>query len=207
MLLRFSATSPYVRKVLICAIEAGLEGRIERMPTAPGADEESLAEHNPLGKVPALVLDDGTTLYDSPVVCEYLDSLHERPRLIPPEGPERWAALRRQALADGLLDAAIMRRIESLRLEGQQSADVAARQKRKIDRALDAFEADAEAHALADPRGPLTIAEIAAACALGYLDHRFPDDDWRLNRPALASWFDDMGERPSMAATRPPESA
>ena len=89
MLLRFAATSPYVRKVLVTAIETGLEARIDKMPTAPGSDEDSLAEHNPLGKVPALVLDDGTALYDSPVICEYLDSLHDGPRLVPPEGPPR----------------------------------------------------------------------------------------------------------------------
>ena len=115
MLLRFLATSPYVRKVMVLALEAGLGDRIEKVPTSPQADEDSLIEHNPLSKVPTLVCDDGTVLYDSPVVCEYLDTLHDGPRFFPEGGKARWTALRRQALADGILDALVLRRYEGMR--------------------------------------------------------------------------------------------
>lgn len=204
MLLRFLATSPYVRKVMVLALEAGLGDRIEKVPTSPQADEDSLIEHNPLAKVPTLVCDDGTVLYDSPVVCEYLDSLHDGQRLVPTEGKARWTALRRQALADGILDALVLRRYEGMRPAELRSEDWLASQTRKVVRGLDALEKEAEAKALADPSGPLTIGEIAIACALGYLDFRFADDDWRHNRPALASWFDDASQRPSIKNTAPP---
>ena len=204
MLLRFLATSPYVRKVMVLALEAGLSDRIEKVPTSPQADEDSLIEHNPLSKVPTLVCDDGTVIYDSPVVCEYLDSLHDGPRFFPGEGKARWEVLRRQALADGILDALVLRRYEGMRPAELRSASWVASQTRKVERGLDALEKEAEAKILADPSGPLTIGEIAVACALGYMDFRFPDDDWRHNRPALASWFDDVSQRPSIRSTAPP---
>lgn len=203
MQLRFLATSPYVRKVMVAAIELGLDGRIDKIPTSPQADEDSLVEHNPLSKVPTLVLDDGTVLYDSPVVCEYLDSLHDGPRLFPPEGPERWTALRRQALGDGIMDAAVLRRYEGMRPVELRSEDWCYRQKRKIERTLDVLEQEAEADSLAAHDGPLTIGEISIGCALGYLDLRFNADDWRHNRPALASWFEDLTDRRSIGKTDP----
>ena len=206
MLLRFLATSPYVRKVMVLALEAGLGERIEKIPTSPQADEDSLIEHNPLSKVPTLICDDGTVLYDSPVICEYLDSLHEGPRFFPEEGKARWEVLRRQALADGILDALILRRYEGMRPAELRSESWAANQTRKVERGLDALEKEAEEEILADPYGPLTVGEIAVACALGYMDFRFPDDDWRRNRPALASWFDDVSQRPSIRHTAPPVS-
>ncbi len=203
MLLRFLPTSPYVRKVMVTALEAGLGERLDKVPTSPQADEDSLIEHNPLSKVPTLVLDDGAVLYDSPVICEYLDSLHDGPRMFPTGGTERWTALRNQALADGITDALMLRRYEGMRPEELRSADWVARQERKVVRGLDALETEAEAGNLADPAGPLTIGEIAIACALGYMDLRFADDDWRHNRPALASWYEDIAQRPSIKATVP----
>ena len=200
MQLRYLKTSPYVRKVMVCAHELGLADRIETIDTRPQEDEESLCEHNPLSKVPALITDDGEVLYDSPVVCEYLDALGGN-RLFPPPGPARWTALRRHALADGILDAAVARRYESQRSEEIQHEPWVARQKRKIERALDYFEGEADA--LAHGNSPVTIGEIAVGCALGYLDLRFEADDWRRNRPALASWYEDFAERPSMRKTIP----
>ena len=200
MQLRYLRTSPYVRKVMVCAHELGLADRIETIDTRPQEDEESLCEHNPLSKVPALITDDGEVLYDSPVVCEYLDALAGN-RLFPPSGPARWTALRRHALADGILDAAVARRYESQRPEEIQHEPWVTRQKRKIERALDYFEGEADA--LAHGNSPITIGEIAVGCALGYLDLRFEADDWRRNRPALASWYEDFAERPSMRKTIP----
>lgn len=204
MRLYFSPTSPYVRKVMVTAIECGLEGRIEKIENPGGPDEASISRANPLGKVPALVLDDGEVLYDSPVICEYLDSLHPGTPVIPAKGPDRWTALRREALADGILDAALLRRMESLRPAGQQSAEAAAKQWRKVTRGLDTLEAEAKAGALANPVGRQTIGDIAAACALGYLDLRFAAEDWRPGRPALAAWFEATAKRRSLKETVPP---
>lgn len=202
MQLRYLKTSPYVRKVMVCAYELGLDDRIETINTRPQEDEESLCEHNPLSKVPALITDDGDLLYDSPVVCEYLDALGGN-RLFPPPGPARWTALRRHALADGILDAAVARRYESQRPEEIQHEPWVARQKRKIERALDQFEGEAQADTLAHGNSSVTIGEVAIGCALGYLDLRFEADDWRRNRPALASWYEDFAGRPSMRKTAP----
>jgi glutathione S-transferase len=203
MKLRYSPTSPYVRKVSVTAIELGLAEKIERIPTDPLDRDSGLAEHNPLGKVPALILDDGGVLYDSPVVCEYLDSLHGGPKLFPAAGPARWTALRHQALGDGILDAAILRMVETLRrpekLRWQAWID---HQTAKIARALDRFEAEARELEGA-PDGPLTIGRITAGCALGYLDFRFPDLGWRDGRPGLAAWYADFARRPAMGETVP----
>ncbi len=203
MKLRHSTTSPYVRKVTVTALELGLDDRIERIPTNTMDPSSEHAADNPLGKVPALITDEGERLYDSPVICEYLDSLHDGVPLFPPAGAARWRALRLQALADGILDAAILkmlevrRRPEALRWEGWIKL-----QGGKIARALDQLEREVEALA-----GPLTIAQIAAGCALGYLDFRFPDEDWRAARPALAAWYQGFAQRPSMQQTEPRESA
>ena len=115
MKLRYSPTSPYVRKVTVTAQETGVQPRIERVPTVTTDPASGLAKDNPLGKVPTLILDDGERLYDSPVICEYLDGLHGGAKIVPPAGPERWVALRRQALADGILDAAVLRLMETRR--------------------------------------------------------------------------------------------
>jgi glutathione S-transferase len=199
MKLRYSPTSPYVRKVSVTAIELGLAGRIERIPTDTQDRDSGIAEQNPLGKVPALILDDGGVLYDSPVICEYLDSLHDGPKLFPAEGPERWTALRQQALGDGILDAAILRMLEMVRRpEKLRWQGWIAHQTAKVTRALDQFEA--ESATLADP---LTIGHITAGCALGYLDFRVPETDWRDGRPKLAAWYENFTQRPALRETVP----
>jgi glutathione S-transferase len=188
---------------MVLAHETGLTGRIEFVPTSPAADEATLVLDNPLGKVPALVTDDGIALYDSPVICEYLDSLHGGPPVFPAAGVARWTALRRQALADGILDATILRRYEEMRPAAKQHGEWIERQKRKAERGLDALEAEAAADALADPAGLLSIGDIAVACALGYLDLRYGGDNWRGRRRALAAWYAEVAKRPSMTATAP----
>ena len=200
MKLRYSATSPYVRKVVVLALETGLDHRIERVPTsaAPTKASPEIAAENPLGKVPSLTTDDGQHLYDSPVICEYLDSLHEGGRAFPTPGPLRWTALRQQALADGILDASLLVRYEMGRSADKQWDEWMAGQKRKVVQALDALEA--EAARLGDA---VTIGTISIGCALGYLDFRFAADDWRRGRPTLAAWYEKFAARPSMAATMP----
>lgn len=203
MKLRYSPTSPYVRKVLVCAMERGLEDRIERIPTNVWDPNTDLPSVNPLGKVPTLVLDNGEVLYDSPVICEYLDSLHDGEPLIPPAGPARWSVLRQQALADGVLDAAILRITEAARRpEALRWPDWIERQAGKMHRSVDALEQD-----VAGLDGALDLGKIAIGCTLGYLDFRFAADDWRTGHPALAKWYEAFAARPSMRATRPPEGA
>ncbi len=201
MKLRYVAASPFVRKVEIMAMETGLESRLERVPTALAEPGSGLSKENPLGKVPSLTLDDGTHLYDSPVICEYLDSLHGGTRMFPAAGPARWTALRRQALADGIMDAAVLRRGESRRPATEQSPSFMASQKAKVAAALDALEAEAGEF----PDGA-DIGLISIACALGYLDFRFAGEDWRAGRPRLAGWYERFAKRPSVQATKPKDA-
>ncbi len=199
MKLRYSATSPYVRKVLVAAIELGLADRIERIPTVAADPASGLANDNPLGKVPALILEGGEALYDSPVICEYLDSLHDGAKIFPPPGPERWRAVRQQALGDGILDAAILRMLETVRRpEELRWPSWIDHQAGKVSRALDQFEREAESL-----DGPLTIGQITAGCACGYLDFRFADDGWRATHPKLAAWYEAFAQHPSMQETVP----
>lgn len=202
MKLRYSPTSPYVRKVVVTAAETGLADRIELVRTNPNDPKTDLPQDNPLGKVPALVTDEGETLFDSPVICEYLDGLHAGKNLFPLSGPARWKVLRQQALADGILDAAVLCLLESRRPEALRSADWKERQKGKIARALDAVEAEAD-----DLTDEVTIGTVTLGCALGYLDFRFAQDDWRPGRPKLAAWYEGFAKRPSMVASVPREPA
>jgi glutathione S-transferase len=204
MKLRYSPTSPYVRKVSVVALETGLSERIERIPTNVWASDTDIGRDNPLGKVPALTTEGGEVLYDSPVICEYLDSLHDGIKLFPPAGGARWTALRRQALGDGILDASVARVIENrVRKENERSVLWIERQKTVINRGLDALEEEVDAL----NAGPITIGHIAIACACGYLDFRLPTDNWRAGRPALAQWYAAFAKRPSMVATVPKDPA
>lgn len=197
--LRWSPTSPYVRKVMMMLIERGLEDRVERVSTDPWSSDTDLPKDNPLGKVPALTLEDGTTLFDSPVIVEYLDSLGDRAPLFPPAGPARWTALRLQAVADGICDAAILRRLESMRPDGEKSANWMERQRKAVARSLDLLEGEA-----ASLEGGDTIGTIAVLVALGYLDLRFGHEDWREGRPRLSAWFAKASQRESLQRTAPP---
>ncbi|MBM3569381.1 MAG: glutathione S-transferase [Alphaproteobacteria bacterium] len=200
MKLFYSGASPYVRKVMVCAHELGLAGRIEFAPTAvvpikPNAD---YARTNPLMKVPALVTDDGMTLFDSRVICEYLDALGGN-KLIPVPGPARWRALTRAAACEGALDAAILCRYEgTIRAEGQRHADWLAGQQTKIYQVLDAAEGDPGALT-----GPVDIAQIGLGCAVGYLIFRDIVPTPFAGRPKLKSWYETFVARPSMQATMP----
>ncbi len=203
MRLYHSKTSPYVRKVMVLAHEAGIHGRIEPVAASasPVGETATVAGDNPLGKLPCLLLDDGGALYDSRVICEYLDSLHDGHKLFPVAGPARWAALRRQALGDGICDAALLRRYETFQRPPERRwDDWMLGQKGKVDRALDALEAEVASF----PKSP-DIGLIAVAIALAYLDLRFAEDPWRDGRPLLAEWQADFATRPSMRETAPPQ--
>lgn len=202
MKLRYSPTSPYVRKVMVTAIETGQLGKIKIEPANVWAVDSDIGKENPLGKVPALHTDGGEVLFDSPVICEYLDSLHAGQKLLPPSGGARWRALRLQALSDGILDAAILRRLESQRPPEKQSQDWIERQKRAVNRALDALEAEADTL-----EGPLTLGTVAVGCACGYLDLRFAAERWRQGRPKLAAWYEKTAKRKSFLDTVPKDPA
>lgn len=195
MKLFFSPTSPYVRKVLACAHELGLSSRIELLPSKSGPVQRdaSIVARNPLGKVPTLITDGGQALYDSRVICEYLDSLGGS-TLFPPPGPARWHALVLQALADGMLDACLLARYEDvLRPEAQRWDAWRAGQLDKVSTALAALEAATPAL----DEG-VHIGTLAAGCALWYLDLRFADIGWRDGHPKVAAWWAAFGARPSM---------
>ncbi|WP_439552117.1 glutathione S-transferase N-terminal domain-containing protein [Falsiroseomonas sp.] len=197
MKLTISPNSPYVRKARACAIQRGIEDRIE--PWLEAGKDPALPRLNPLSKVPTLVTDDGVALFDSPVICEYLDSIGTAPPLFPPAGPARWNALRQQALGDGILDASQPRRREIALPQDEGRRSYIELQQGKVTRAVDALEA--EAHTL----GALTtIGEITIACALGYLDFRYANEPWRPGHPKLEAWYARVARLPAMARTAPP---
>ncbi len=203
MQLCYSPTSPYARKVLVAARESGLDSRMELIQVNPWDANSGIAQKNPLAKVPLLILDDGTHLFDSPVICEYLNSLLADPRLIPANGPERWDVLRLQALADGMMDAALLIFLEhSRREEGERSAWWLNLQLETLRTAVRALEALVPVFS-ASP----DIGQIATGCALGYLDFRITELDWRSGAPLLSHWFQRFSSRPSMQATAPETTA
>jgi glutathione S-transferase len=170
------------------------------MPLGSDTDAAPVRAANPLGKIPALILDDGSTLYDSPVICEYLDSLASTaPGLLAASGAARWTALRLQALGDGVADAGF-----NIVMEGRRDADKRSdfwveRWTAAILRSADAVEAELAAGDL-----PFDLGGIGVACAFAYIRFRLPQIDWRAGRPRLAGWMDAANARPSMAATAPP---
>ena len=178
----FSPSSPFVRKVLACAIARDLDGRIELITVNANASPAELLDVAPLSKVPALVTDDGVTLYDSPVICEYLDSLGYAVALFPPSGGARWRALRFQALADGIMDAGVLRRGETMRratLRGTPSFNGRRRRWRARSTNWNATYRI----------GRSILAPSRLSAPLGYLDFRYAHEPWRDAHPALASWL------------------
>lgn len=199
MKLAYSPASPYVRKCWAAAIRRGIQDRVELWKI--GTADPALAEKNPLSKIPTLITDDGMVLYDSPVICEYLDSIGDAPKLIPAPGPARWKALTQEALADGILDATQPRRREVALPQDEGRKTYIEGQQGKVTRALAALEAEA------DGLGELnTIGEITIACALGYLDFRYPHEPWRPGHPKLEAWYAKVVKLAPMAQSMPPEA-
>jgi glutathione S-transferase len=195
MILRQNKYSPFARKVLVFAHELGLRKRISLQETDPQTDE-SLRSMNPLSKIPTLLLDDGRAVYDSRVICEYLLARGDAARVAAPADREPWEVARDHALGDGLCDAAVALRGETLRRAAEQSARYIVRQQAAIDAGCDVLAAGVDL--LADR---VDIGVIAIGCALGYIDLRHPGLDWRAGRDALAEWFAAFSTRESMALT------
>ena len=195
-----ATASPFVRKCLVAATELGLRDKIELVSAAahPVNRDKNVVARNPLGKIPTLVTDDGNVLYDSRVICEYLNEQGDG-HLIPRTGELRWAVLCEQALADGVMDAAVLTRYETFaRPEALRWKDWITGQLEKVTSGLDALESRA-----ADFGDRVDLGTIAFGCMLGYLDFRFPSLGWRDGRPNAAAWFEWFGARDSMVATQP----
>jgi len=201
MKLFWSSRSPFVRKVMIAAHELGLAARLEPIPAVVAASQpnQAVMAVNPLNKIPTLILDDGGVLFDSTVICEYLDLLHGEPRLFPRDPAERWPALCWHALGNGMLDILILWRSERMKPDAQRSGALLDAFAQKLEAALALLEREADALG----RAPVAIGHVGVAAALGYLDFRFADLAWRSGRPRLAAWYEGFAQRPSMRATEP----
>jgi glutathione S-transferase len=198
--LRWAPGSPFVRKVMVTAIETGLDRRIEKLETDYAAPDDAFVSDNPLGKIPALILDDGAVLADSPVICAYLDSLHDGVKLIPADGNARWQALHLEGLADGLCESAIGVMRENVRPDDRQWDSFRDRQWSKVERTMGWLDSHAD---ILD--GPVTIGHVALGCAIGWTVFRLGDrlGDWHTRWPHVAAWYTAFEQRPSMKATRP----
>ncbi|MEO0692555.1 MAG: glutathione S-transferase [Pseudomonadota bacterium] len=200
MQLYYASSSPYARKVTVTLHETGQFHDVDLVPVygSPTDPQTMPVAKNPLGKLPTLDRSDGPAIYDSRVICRYLNDRAEA-RLYP-DAPRLWDTLTLEATGDGILDAALAMVYEvRLRPEDIQFADVIEGQWAKIDRALDVLNERWISHLSAR----LDIGQIAVGCALGYLDFRLEDRDWRKGRDALAGWYATFAERPSMQATQP----
>jgi glutathione S-transferase len=193
-----SPTSPYARKVRIAIIEKGLADRVEIVGVNPLGEPDTVRVANPLAKIPTLVLDDGGALFDSPVICEYLDDLAPAPVLLP-KNARRWDVLRRQALADGVMDAAFNLVMERRRPDAQRSGEWTTRWITAVTHALAALDADLPAEA-----PPFDLGWIAAIAAVDYVEFRLGDLGLLKTTPRLARWRTSMAARASVAATAPP---
>jgi glutathione S-transferase len=197
MKLHWSPRSPFVRKVMIAAHETGLVDRLTCVRTVVAMTEPNtnLLSDNPLSKIPTLVLDDGSPLYDSLVICEYFDAMHDGPKLFPTDPKARWTALRRHALGNGLLDMLILWRGERERQQpSQPHLDAFAVKYKATLKALEKESPEIGAT-------PFGIGHIAIGCALSYADFRFADLNWRAGHPQTAAWHASFSQRPSARAT------
>ncbi len=203
MTLFHNPASPFVRKVRVLLAETGQQDRVTLhgcMPT-PVQPDAQLVHDNPVGKIPALRLADGTVLHDSRVILDYLDYQHVGNPLIPRDGSARWRRLTLASMADGMMDAAVLVRYETaLRPPEKHWDQWLEEQRNKIRRTLVELESDA----IAELASHFDIASISVACALGYLDFRHPDLQWRDANPKLAAWYAEVSQRPSMLQTQPP---
>jgi len=198
MKLMWSPASPYVRKVLVTAHELGVADSLELVPMRTAGNVE-LQRHNPIGKIPTLLLENNIALYDSQVICEYLNARFGQGRLLPP-GDDLWLSLRRLSLADGILDAGLLARAELRRSPDRQLDEQLKIQLDKARRGMNWLETDVET--FGDRFG---AAEIAVACAVGWLEFRFAAEGWLDERPNLRRWTARVEQRDSMQATIPKE--
>lgn len=209
MKLFWTPASPFVRKVIVAAIELNLRDQIEIHPTywphewgsrTVELDPEFVAA-NPVGRIPALVTKDGVAIPESNWICQYLDTLSPDRKLLPQDGAARWQCVRILAIADGALEAMILRRAELLRDKSEQSSGFIAKQKDRIFRCFDTIEREFETL-----EGHLTLAQISAGIACSYMEFRYPADKWAAGYPKLSVWSENFSRRPSMVQSMPAET-
>lgn len=201
MILHWSPCSPFVRKVMIVAHETGLAERLERVRSVTSmlAPNAPLMQVNPWSKIPTLITEEGRVLFDSDVICEYLDSMHAGPKLHPADPHERWQALYWRAFGSEMLDALILWRNELERPPERQLPRLITAFEIKVQTGLSVLETQARQLAGA----PFSVGHVAVGCALGYLELRFARVDWRPAHPALRDWFLWFKERRSVQVTEP----
>jgi len=198
MKLFYALASPFARKTRIVARELELIDGIEEITALPYLDDPALLAVSPTGLVPTMILDDGTTLIDSPLICQYMYGLSKTSMLVGTSDTDRTQVLQHEALADAIMDFSLSVVVEQRRADGQPSAVFIERKLNKIDRAIANLPAAPTMDATA-----MTIGEIATACALGYLDFRLADMNWRASRPDLATWYAIIETRNALADTCP----
>jgi glutathione S-transferase len=206
----WTPASPFVRKVMVAAIELGLDSRIDIHPTywphewatrTVDFDPDFVAA-NPIGRIPALITDDGVALAESNWICSYFDSLLEEPRLFPFSGKAQWEMIRLLAIADGAIESMILRRAETLRHPPERSDNFIGKQRERIARCRDTLEIAIPALS----ESAIDMRHISTAIACGFMDFRYGQDEWRTSRPQLAHWYETFSQRPSMKRTRPGET-
>lgn len=200
MKLYHSPASPYARKVRTVIAEKGLDSLVDEILTDVHSDPAELLAVNPLGRIPALVTDEGMALFDSPVICAYLDAhpAGASAPLTPSSGPERWLILRGEALGDGLMDIGLDLITEKRKPEGEKSPTLAARRRGQLERTL-----DVTLEFVSGLPKTFNLGHVAIACALGYLDFRHDEIGWRNGRGELSAWYAEISKRPSVASTAP----
>ncbi|MBM3341250.1 MAG: glutathione S-transferase [Betaproteobacteria bacterium] len=199
MKMYWSSRSPFVRKAMIAAYESGVAEQIERLPAVVSLStpNRDVMQDNPSGMIPTLILEDGGTLFDSLVICEYFDSLAAQPKLFPKQGPERWTALKRHALGDNILDSSLLRRSETLKPQARQTPEWLTTFALKLRNFVDAVEAEADALSAT----PFNIGHIAIGVAFAYTDFRFGHVNWREGHPKAAAWMQTFLQRESVVKT------
>lgn len=200
MKLHYSIASPFVRKVMVTAVECGVDQKLTLLPTNPHQSTPELIAANPFSKIPALELDNGEVIYESLLICEYFDEMAGGGIVFPKSRAQRLPMLRRHALGNGLMETSVLRRVESLRGKDADRDKNIARQEAITQRALALLENMAPAL-----DNTLDLGNLSFVVALDYLDFRFPGDAWRQGRPALAAWHERYSQRPSLRSTVPTE--
>ncbi len=198
MILYSSPSSPYARKIRAALQELGAQKRVRVVDVDTRDPQSGLWQASPAGRIPVLVVE-GVTIHDSPVILQWVDATFG-PRLLPASGPARWDALTREATGDGLTDTLVPMRMEVLRPAQEQSRTFLEKSRDRVLRILDGMEYDA---ARFPPVDAVDVGALGVACALGYLEFRFPDIEWRPARPALAGWYEAFSQRASMRLTVP----
>ena len=201
MKLLYSSASPFARKVLATLMECGLQDDVVLVPTNPHVSHPEFVQLNPFSKIPAFQRDDGSVIIESYFICEYIDELAGGGVVLPRHGQARWLVLHKHMLGNGLMEASVLRRVESLRGNDPDREKNLQRQKVITQRALDRLEAEAGGLG-----GDPDLGNLCIAIALDYLDFRFASDDWRKGRPNLVKWHDQFCARPSLQLTMPSEA-